>query len=86
MFKMAPIKRSTDRSKMDKLSESRMQEEKKSEQNSFELYFKAYFESLRFLKKSIKEFLSYYKNGFAGIISSFLLALIVTLRKAYMIR
>lgn len=42
MFKMAPIKRSTDRSKMDKLSDSKMQEEKKSEQNSFELYFKSY--------------------------------------------
>lgn len=44
MFKMAPIKRSTDRSKMDKLSDSKMQaEEQKSEQNSFELYFKSYF-------------------------------------------
>jgi hypothetical protein len=82
MFKIAPIKRSAaDKTKIEiKLNE------KKADQNSFELYFKSYIQSLRFLKKSIKEFLSFYKNGFAGIISSFLIVVIVTLRKAYMIK
>jgi hypothetical protein len=45
MFKMAPIKRSTDRTKMDvKLCQSKAKlDEARSSQGSFELYFKSYF-------------------------------------------
>lgn len=58
----------------------------KIEGNQFEVYFKSYYESLRFIKRSIKKMLEYYKTGFAGIVSSYLLVTIVTLRKAYMIK
>lgn len=30
--------------------------------------------------------MQYYRNGFSGIVASYLLALILTLRKAYMIK
>lgn len=58
----------------------------KIEGNQFDVYFRSYFESLRFLKRSIKVFLEYYRNGFAGIVSSYLIITILTLRKAYMIK
>lgn len=58
----------------------------KIEGNQFDVYFRSYFESLRFLKKSIKVFLEYYRNGFAGIVSSYLIITILALRKAYMIK
>ena len=58
----------------------------KLEGNQFDVYFVSYYETLRFLKKSLRVFLEYYRNGFAGIVASYLLALILTIRKAYMIR
>lgn len=58
----------------------------KIEGNQFDLYFRSYYESLHFLKKAIKVFLEYYHNGFAGVVSSYLIVTILTLRKAYMIK
>jgi hypothetical protein len=69
------------KTKMDvKLSQSKL------DGNQFDVYFVSYYESLRFMKKSIRVFLQYYKNGFAGIVSAYLIALILTLKKAYMIK
>jgi len=58
----------------------------KLEGNQFDVYFVSYYETFRFLKKSLRVFLEYYRNGFAGIVASYLVALILTLRKAYMIK
>ena len=63
-----------------KLSASKVQNDQ------FDVYFRSYYESLRFLKRSIKIFLEYYKNGFAGIVSSYLIVVTLTLKKAYMIK
>ena len=63
-----------------------LKQDQKVNSNKFDVYFKSYSQTLRFLKKSIKEFLSFYKNKHAGIISSYLLVLVLTLKKAYMIR
>ena len=63
-----------------KVSQSKM------DSDEFALYFTSYCQTLKFIKRCLKHFLSYYKNGFSGIISAYLLALTLTLRKAYMIR
>lgn len=69
------------RTKMEvKISQSKMQGDQ------FDLYFNSYYESFRFLKKSLRVFLQYYKGGFAGIVASYLIATTLTLRKAYMIK
>ena len=63
-----------------KISKSKMQG------NQFDTYFTTYYQSFRFLKKAVKVFLVYYKGGFSGVISAYLTALVLTLRKAYMIQ
>lgn len=69
------------KTKMDvKVSKSKVQGDE------FDTYFTTYYESFRFLKKAVKVFLTYYKGGFSGIISAYLTALVLTLRKAYMIQ
>ena len=82
MFEIKAVKSSKAmKTKMEiKLSESKI------DANEFDLYFRSYCESLKFMKKCIKHFLSHYRNGFSGIICAYLMALTLTLRKAYMIR
>lgn len=38
------------------------------------------------MKRTVRVFLEYYRNGFAGIVSSFLILTALVLRKACMIR
>lgn len=60
--------------------------EKKVEENSFEVYYKAYCQMFGLFKKTIKSYLQKYHNGFAGIIAAYLLTLIGLLKRVYLYR
>ena len=82
MFEIKAVKSSkAAKSKMEvKASQSKV------DSDEFNLYFASYCQCLKFMKRCLKHFLAHYRNGFSGIICAYLLALTLTLRKAYMIR
>lgn len=52
----------------------------------FEAYYKAYMQSFKLLKQTIKSYLKVYSKGFAGVISAFFLTLIGILRRLRLIQ